>query len=127
MKNKLRKIVIDQIEYLYSVTDQFHYGTETNTLTVKIFLSGEKQTSLIIDFLTFDHYLMGQPLKSGISLMNTITNSTEVVNINEPKYIQQLIVKGRKKGWSGKNKMEKQNGLDYLSELGYEIDSLKPK
>lgn len=107
MKNKLRKIIIDQIEYLYSVTDQFHSGTETNKLTVKIFLSGEKQTPLIIDFLTIDDYLAGQPLKSGINLMNTITNSQQSINLNEPKYIQQLIVKGIEKGWSGQNKMEK--------------------
>ncbi|MBP2619709.1 hypothetical protein [Chryseobacterium jejuense] len=127
MKTKLRKIVVDQIEYLYSVTDQFHSGTETNTLTVKIFLSGEKHTPLIIDFLTVDDYLMGQLLNSGIFLMNTITNSIERVNINEPKYIQKFILKGREKGWNGGNRMEKQNGLDYLAELGYEIDSLKPK
>lgn len=115
------------MEYLYSVSDQFHSGTETNTLTVKIFLSGEKQTPLIIDFLTFDEYIMGQPLKSGITLMNAVTDSLENVNINEPKYIQKLIVKGIEKGWNGKNKMEKQNGLTYLSELGYDIDTLKPK
>ncbi len=119
--------MIDQIEYLYFVEDHFHAGTETNTLTVKIFLSGEKKTPLIIDFLTFNDYFVGQPLKSGINLINRITNSTETVNINEPKYIQKLIVQGREKGWNGKNKMEKQNGLDYLAELGYEIDPLKPK
>ncbi|MDM1556832.1 hypothetical protein PYS58_11395 [Chryseobacterium indologenes] len=127
MKNKLRKITVEHEKYLYLVTDKYHPGAETNTLTVKIFLSGEKQTPLIIDFLTFEHYFMGQPLKSGISLMNVVTDSLENVNINEPKYIQKLIVKGIEKGWNGKNKMEKQNGLDYLSELGYEIDSLKPK
>ncbi|MGE8553683.1 MAG: hypothetical protein ACN6OB_07075 [Chryseobacterium jejuense] len=127
MKNKLRKITVEHIEYLYLVTDKYHRGTETNTLTVKVFLSGEKQTPLILDFLTFDDYLMGQLLNSGIFLMNTITNSIERVNINEPKSIQKLIVKGREKGWNGKNRIEKQNGLDYLAELGYEIDSLKPK
>ncbi|MGE8526508.1 hypothetical protein [Chryseobacterium rhizosphaerae] len=127
MKRKLRKILIHNMEYLYSVTDKYHAGTETNTLTVRIFLSGQKQTPLVIEFLTSDDYFMGQPLNSGINLMNTVRDSIENININEPKYIQQLIVKGREKGWSGKNKMEKQNGLDYLSELGYEIDSLKPK
>lgn len=113
--------------YLYSVTDKYHAGTETNTLTVKVFLSGEKKTPLIIDFLTFEHYFMGQSLKSGISLMNAVTDSLESVNINEPKYIQKLIVKGIEKGWNGKNKMEKQDGLNYLAELGYEIEPLKPK
>ncbi|SDJ39176.1 hypothetical protein SAMN05421542_3409 [Chryseobacterium jejuense] len=112
---------------MYLVTNKYNRGTDTNTLTVKVFLSGEKQTPLILDFLTVDDYLMGQLLNSGIFLMNTITNSIERVNTNEPKYIQKLIVKGREKGWNGKNRIEKQNGLDYLAELGYEIDSLKPK
>ena len=38
MKNKLRKIVIDNNEYLYSVTDQLNAETEINTLTLKVFL-----------------------------------------------------------------------------------------
>lgn len=127
MKNKLKKITVEHAEYVYLVTDKYHSRTDTNTLTIKVFLNGEKQTPLIIDFLTFDDYIMGQPLKSGIGLMNTVTSSIEKVNINEPRYIQQLIIKGREKNWSGKNKIEKQNGLIYLHELGYEIDSFKPK
>ncbi|PWN60731.1 hypothetical protein [Chryseobacterium oncorhynchi] len=126
MKNKLRKIVVDHKEYLYLVTDKYHHGTETNTLTVKIFVSGNKQSPLIIDFLTFDDYIMGQPLKSGISLVNNITDSIEIVNMNEPKYIRQLIVQGLKNGWIGENMMERQNGLNYLKELGFEIEKLQP-
>lgn len=126
MKNKLRKIVVDHKEYLYLVTDRYHHGTETNTLTVKIFVSGNKQSPLIIDFLTFDDYIMGQPLKSGISLVNNMTDSIEIVNMNEPKYIRQLIVQGLKNGWIGENMMERQNGLNYLKELGFEIEKLQP-
>lgn len=126
MKNKLRKIVVDHKEYLYLVTDKYHHGTETNTLTVKIFVSGNKQSPLIIDFLTFDDYIMGQPLKSGISLVNNMTDSIEIVNMNEPKYIRQLIVQGLKNGWIGENMMERQNGLNYLKELGFEIEKLQP-
>lgn len=48
------------------------------------------------------------------------------VNINEPKYIRELILHGQKNGWTGNNKMEIQNGLTYLDELGYGIDKLKP-
>lgn len=127
MKSKLRKIVVNHLEYLYSVTDQYHPGTETNTLTVKIFLSGQKQTPLIIDFLTLDNYFIGQPLQSGINLINTRTNSMEEVNINEPKYIREFILLGQKNDWTGTNTVEKQNGLSYLLELGFEIDQLKPK
>lgn len=126
MKTKLRKITIDNLEYLYSVSDQYIPGTETNALTVKIFLSGQKQTPLVIEFLTLDHYYMGQILKSGISLTNKIKNTVDHVNMNEPKYIRELILLGRQNGWIGTNKMEKQNGLIYLIELGYDTDILLP-
>ncbi|WP_431610878.1 hypothetical protein [Chryseobacterium sp. 'Rf worker isolate 10'] len=124
MKNKLRKIVIDNNEYLYSVTDQFHSETETNTLTLKIFLSGQKLTPLIIEFVTVEHYIVGQPLKSGIKLINKITNSEDEVNMNEPKYIRQFILLGLKNGWSGVNPIAVQDGLDYLNQLGFETDQL---
>lgn len=126
MKNKLRKIIINNIEYVYSVTNQFHSETETNTLTVKVFLRGQKQTPLIIKFVTADDYMMGQPLKSGVKLVNKLTSSEDEVNLNEPKYIKQLIVLGLKKGWSGFNSIDIQNGLDYLNELGFETGKLVP-
>lgn len=124
MKNKLRKIVINTIEYLYRVTDQFHSETQTNTLTLKIFLSGQKLTPLIIQFVTVEHYIVGQPLKSGIKLINKIKNSEDEVNMNEPKYIRQFILLGLKNGWSGVNSIAVQDGLDYLNQLGFETDQI---
>ncbi|HWJ26917.1 MAG TPA: hypothetical protein VNS32_10275 [Flavisolibacter sp.] len=126
MKSKLRRITIDASEYQYSVSDKYHLGTGINTLTVKVFLSGHKQTPLVIDFLTTDHYQMGQLLKSGINLVNKLTGTVNKVNINEPKYIRELILQGLKSGWTGTNTIEKQNGLNYLNELGYETDVLNP-
>lgn len=46
MKNKLRRITIEDLVYLYSITDKYHSGTETNTLTVKVFLEGRKQDTI---------------------------------------------------------------------------------
>jgi hypothetical protein len=132
MKNKLRKISIENLDYLYSVTERHHLGSEGNTLTVKVFLSGHKLTPLTIDFLSFGYYYCPghdytkNPLISGISLTNRKTNSADNVNINEPKYIRELILQGRKNGWTGTNKIEKQNGLNYLTELGYETNILSP-
>ncbi|MBP1167412.1 hypothetical protein JOE44_004296 [Chryseobacterium sp. PvR013] len=126
MKSKLRKITINAVEYLYSVSDQYHSETKTNTLTVKVFFKGQKQTPLIIKCMTVDDYIMGQPLKSGVKLMNKITCSEDEVNLNKPQYIKQFILLGLQKGWSGFNSMEIQNGFDYLNELGFETDPLKP-
>ncbi|MCC3216806.1 hypothetical protein LIV57_16190 [Chryseobacterium sp. X308] len=127
MKNKLRKITVNAIDYLYLVTDQYDSETKTNTLTVKVFLNGQKQTPLVIKFSTVDNYIIGQPLKSGVKLFNKIKNTEEEVNLNEPKYIKELIILGLKDGWSGTNLIAIQNGLDYLSELGFQTDQLKPE
>ena len=67
---------------------------------------------------------MGQPLKSGIKLRNKLTNSEDTVNLNEPKYIKQFILLGLKNGWSGVNSIAVQDGLDYLYQLGFEVDQL---
>ena len=129
MKNKLRKIIIDNSKYLYTVTDKYHPETETNTLTLKVFLEGYKQSPLIIDFLTADDYYMGQVLKSGVSLENKKTNSTDIININEPGLIRKLILQGIKNDWTGITKIDKQNGLIYLVELGYDaaLDLMQSK
>ncbi|PWN70250.1 hypothetical protein C1631_009705 [Chryseobacterium phosphatilyticum] len=124
MKTRLRKISINDTQYLYLVKDQYHSGTETNTLTVKIFLSGQKRTPLVINFMTRDHYIVGQPLKSGVELMNTITNVTENINLNEPKYIRQFIEIGQQNGWTGNNAIAIQNGIGYLTQLGFETNQL---
>jgi hypothetical protein len=84
-------------------------------LSVKVYLSGQKQTPLIIEFLTYDDYYKGQPLNSGVELINKITNSTDRININEPGYIKDLILQGVRNGWTGSNKIGDQNGLEYLS------------
>lgn len=126
MKNKLRKITIDNSKYLWLVTGKYHSETETNTLTLKVFLEGYKQSPLLIEFLTLDHYYVGQVLNSGISLINKKTNSTDVVNINEPGFVRKLILKGIKAGWTGMSKIDKQDGLQYLEELGYDTLALHP-
>jgi hypothetical protein len=132
MKSKLRKITIDDLVYLYAVSDIDHAETQTNTLTVKVYLSGEKKTPLLIDFLTKgQYYCLGQdftrsPLLSGIDLTNKTTEVVNKININEPKHIRALILEAQKNGWNGTNKIETQNGLNYLIELGYDIKVLLP-
>lgn len=129
MKNKLRKIIIDNSKYLYTVTDQYHPESETNTLRLKVFLEGYKQSPLTIDFLTSDHYYMGQVLKSGVALENKKTGSTDIININQPGLIRKLILQGIKNGWNGITKTDRQNGLNYLVGLGYEsaLDLMRSK
>ena len=126
MKTELRKINIDNTKYIYSIDNKYQIGKETNILTIKVYLYGHKNTPLVIEFLTMDHYSMGQVLISGINLNNTITNTLDRVNINEPKHIRNFILQGMQNGWIGNNKLPVQNGIDYLNELGYETDIIEP-
>ena len=127
MKKKLRKITVDNLDYVYRVTDKYHPETGTNTLTVKIFLSDHKQTPLVVEFHTIYHYAMGQPLNTGVSLPNKKTNLTEGINLNHPKYIRALILYGIKNGWKGTNRIETLNGLEYLTDLGFDVGELIPQ
>lgn len=124
MKKSLRKIIIDQTEFMFLVSDKYDRETELNTLTVKVYVNGNKRTSLILRFLTMEHYYAGQPLKTGINLVHTPSDTTISVNLNEPKFIRQLIELGLKKGWNGQAQLEVKNGLDWLNELGYEVSEL---
>lgn len=127
MKNKLRRIKIDNSEYLYTVANKYHSGTKTNTLTIKIYLKGQKQTPLILDFLTVDDFYLGQLLNSGMPLTNTKTNVATTVNLNEPKYIREFVLQGLENGWTGTNNLGTQNGLKYLTDLGFEVTNLHRK
>ncbi|WP_185287632.1 hypothetical protein [Chryseobacterium lactis] len=124
MKNKLRKIVINNLEYLYFVTVRFHAETGMNTTSVKVFLSGFKKTPLVIEFLTINDYYLGSRLNFGIMLMNKMNHVETEVNLNKPGLIRKLILQGQESGWSGTNTIEKQNGLIYLEELGFETNPL---
>ena len=40
MKNKLRKITVDNRDYLYAISDKYQSENQNRILTVKIYLSG---------------------------------------------------------------------------------------
>ena len=81
----------------------------------------------MVEFLTIDHYYVGQLLKHNAQLHNTKTNTDETVNLNQPKYIRAMIVYGIKNGWHGTNRIETQNGLEYLTDLGFDVSFLIPQ
>jgi len=118
MKKKLRKIVIENIEYVYAM-DRKNLEREISILTVRVYLKKRKQTPLIIEFKTIivDYY-GGNVLNSGIYLQND-ANEIEEININEPQIIRRLILSGLKNGWTGYNEIGIQDGILYLNELGY--------
>ena len=125
MKKQLRKITINNAEFLYTISQKYQPSTKTNLLTIKVFLCGQKLTPLFIDFLTLDDYYLGNLLFVGTNLPNSTTNETTYVNLNKPKFIREFVLMGLKHGWTGTNKVEVQNGMNYLKELGFEVSKLQ--
>ena len=122
MKQKLRKLIHKDKEYLYRINTAYNTKKDsTSLLSVRIFLEGEKNTPLCIDFITIDDKYMGQPLNGNINLLNKNTQTKETINLNEPKYIPKLIDWGEEQGWKGDNKIPPLNGLLFLEFLGYDI------
>lgn len=128
MKQKLRKLVHKDKEYLYRVDTVYNTKKDHNSLlSVCIFLSGEKNTPLRIDFITIEDEFMGQPLNGNIKLLNKTTQTEDNINLNEPKYIPKLIDWGTAQGWIGSNKIAPLNGLLFLQLLGYDTTPLQTK
>ena len=122
MKQKLRKLIHKDKEYLYRINTVYNTKKDsTSLLSVRIFLAGEKNTPLCINFITIDDKYMGQPLNGNISLLNKNTQTKETINLNEPKYIPKLIDWAEEQGWKGDNKISPLNGLLFLEFLGYDI------
>jgi len=122
MKQKLRKLIHKDKEYLYRINTVYNTKKDnTSLLSVRIFLAGEKNTPLCIDFFTIEDKYMGQPLNGNINLLNKNTQTKETINLNEPKYIPKLIDWGEEQGWKGDNKIPPLNGLLFLEFLGYDI------
>ena len=126
MKQKLRKLVHKGQEYLYRINTAYNTkGDNTSLLSVRIFLSGEKNTPLCIDFITIEDEFMGQPLNGNINLLNKTTQTEDNINLNEPKYIPKLIDWAETKGWTGSQKITPLNGLLFLQSLGYDTSPLQ--
>ena len=63
MKQKLRKLIHKDKEYLYRINTVYNTKKDnTSLLSVRIFLVGEKNTPLSIENYTNDHKYKGQPL-----------------------------------------------------------------
>ena len=126
MKQKLRKLVHKDKEYLYRVDTAYNRKEDYNSLlSVRIFLNGEKNTPLCVDFITIEDAFMGQPLNGNIKLLNKTTQTEDNINLNEPKYIPKLIDWVETQGWTGTQKIAALNGLLFLQSLEYDITPLQ--
>ncbi|NML39496.1 hypothetical protein HHL17_20005 [Chitinophaga sp. G-6-1-13] len=124
MKNKLRRMVINDRIYLYRIQTRYVRPSH-GKLILKVFLEGCRNTPLVVECLVAEDLITGNPLFVGTRLFNKHTRELCDVNLNYPRYIRELIECGFGRGWTGTEKIDKQDGLVYLQELGYDIASLQ--
>jgi hypothetical protein len=127
MKGQLRRITVENNEYIYTVRKRYERQSGADTLVIRLFLSGQKSNPLIIHFVTYCDTFYGHPLYVGMDVLNHVTNTMEHFNIHQPKYIRGFILEAIKAGWTGVNRMEIQNGIAYLNNLGLDVSSLATK
>lgn len=112
--SRLRKIVVDNIEYkwLYRY-DDYDY---INYPYLLIVMDSCPKATLCIPFIIQDHFMLNSGLPA-------IFQGKEVlINLNQPLYISQIIRQCRENGEDFQQKGYKSlNGLNILKEIGYEI------
>ncbi|MGI4870952.1 MAG: hypothetical protein ACRYFX_07215 [Janthinobacterium lividum] len=123
MKNKLRKIVVNGEEFFYLIIQNHQeYAVTGNSFAVlKIFLAGQKETPLLVQFYAIMDARWGNIFYTGIALKNQLTDKTEKFNVNFPAYVQKFILYGQRVGWTGSNKVENLDGVVILREWGYDL------
>lgn len=124
MKKKTRKIIVGENEYLY-VIDQ-KYNQQLSNISLKISLKVLKNITCTFFFCTWDDPITGSPLLVGTSLTNKDTNKIEKYNLHNPRTIRDFILYGLENGWTGKNVIEFQDGLDIIGKMRYDISWLEP-
>jgi len=116
--------MINNSQYLYSINIKYNLKEDTNILTLKVYLFKNKNTPLVIEFFSKNDYYIGSVLNCGIELENGNTKKIEIVNLNMPKYISQIILLGIERGWNGNNNIGLQDGIQYLKNLGYNLKNI---
>ncbi len=110
MKQSLRKITIDETEFLwrhafgYVDTGAKNYRSAS---TLSIYKSGFKQGRLLVDFETWEDAVLGNPLNQGIA----VDENTPPINLNKPKEIRKVILYALENGWNGEVQMHIKDGF----------------
>lgn len=124
MKKKLRKIIIQEKTYLYSLKESLCKKQVGGNLywknTLRIYVENYRQTPLVVYFFAKDDYYMGNMLTKEI---------VDGLNIHYPSVIQKIINYAlTQENWQANNSgLTLHNGLSILQKLGYDISSINPQ
>ena len=126
MKNKMRKITINDIVYLYRIQSRY-YGDNRAVVTLKIYMDGCRNAPYIMSFQCFEGNYDGAVLAVGTTVFNRQTHLTEYVNLHRPYFVRLCILKALEEGWDASEKQINNDGMQFLSELNLDISKSMPK
>lgn len=124
MKKKTREINVDVRSYVYVINQKYYQGVCEITLSIS--LKGLKNMTCSFHFCTWDDPISGSPLLVGVPLKKGTSSDIESFNLHYPKIVKQFVLYGLGNGWNGANRIEFNDGLAILSNLGYDVLWLKP-
>lgn len=110
MKNKLRRITINNETYYYRFTYKYQREPEYGLTCIshfKAYTEKNKNTPLVITIETEADYIIG----------NTLNVGTKGINLNLPQWARKLILLGLDRGWNGYMKMELQCDYELLEQI----------
>ncbi|MHA2855490.1 hypothetical protein ACXZ7E_15950 [Paenibacillus lautus] len=124
MKKKTREIIVNGKKYLYVINQKYYQ--EKSEIILKITLENTKNITCTFRFVTWEDAITGSPLLMGISLKKRDVEEIEIFNLYHPRQIMKFINNAIDNGWNGESVVEF-DGLDIMSQLGFEVLWLKPR
>ncbi|MGY4760339.1 hypothetical protein ACVNS2_12210 [Paenibacillus caseinilyticus] len=124
MKKKTREINVEEKKYVYVINQKDHQGISEISLSIS--LKGLKNMACTFNFCTWDDPISGSPLLVGVRLKNLFTNDMESFNLHYPRTVKRFILYGLGNGWNGTSRIELNDGLGILSNMGYDVIWLMP-
>ncbi|GGG59375.1 hypothetical protein [Paenibacillus radicis (ex Gao et al. 2016)] len=124
MKKKIRKINVGEQQYVFVINHKYNQGVSEVSLSISLKKLKNKTCSFY--FFTWDDSIIGSPLLVGFPLKEITTGNIVNFNLHYPRIVKQFILYGLGTGWNGATRIVFNNGLEILSELGYDIAPLKP-
>lgn len=119
MKSNLRKIVIENKSYFWKFRSIWQEQAFHSTVTV---ITENDNIQIFIRFKTIDTFTAGSPLNEGLPMRKM--EQLYIINLNQPKYIAELIKHINNKITPCTKKSYEFNGNIILNELGYhDIDN----
>lgn len=123
MKKKTREIIVNGKKYLYVISQKYYQ--EKSDIKLKITLEKAKNITCTFSFITWEDAITGSPLLVGVRLKKRDLNEFENFNLHHPTQIKKFITNAIDNGWNGE-RVEEFDGLDIMSQLGFEVLWLKP-